>query len=104
MSVGKDITIDELMQQGFVTVFIAVGVQACQKLRIEGEELKGVIPALEFLKSVNLGKHVEIGRKVAVIGGGNVAEDGTYDGYVDYEPVTSVTIPPQTGAILLSEI
>jgi len=75
VTVGKDIKIDELLQQGYAAIFMAVGVQECQKLRIEGEELKGVIPALEFLKQVNLGEQVSIGQKVAVIGGGNVAID-----------------------------
>jgi len=75
VTIGEDLSIDSLLQQGYAVIFIAVGVQECRKLRIEGEELKGVIPALEFLKQVNLEKHVEIGQKVAVIGGGNVAID-----------------------------
>ena len=75
MTIGKDMTVDELLQQDYVSIFIAVGVQKCQKLGIEGEELEGVIPALEFLKQTNLGKQVRIGQKVAVIGGGNVAID-----------------------------
>ncbi len=56
-------------------IFIAVGAHKSRKLNIEGEELKGVIHALNFLKEVNLGKKVEVGDKVAVIGGGNVAVD-----------------------------
>ncbi|MBL7118730.1 FAD-dependent oxidoreductase [Candidatus Bathyarchaeota archaeon] len=75
VTIGKDLTIDELMEQDYAAVLIAIGVQECRKLRIEGEDLQGVVPALEFLKQVNLGKRVRIGPKVAVIGGGNVAID-----------------------------
>lgn len=76
VTIGKDIPFEELLQM-FKTVFIATGVQVCRKLGIEGEELRGVIPALEFLKRVNSGEPVEVGRRVAVIGGGNVAVDAT---------------------------
>lgn len=72
---GKDLTLDELQKQGYAATFIAVGVQKPRKLGINGEELKGVIPALEFLKKTNLGKQVEVGDRVVVIGGGNSAID-----------------------------
>ncbi len=75
VKVGQDVTIDELLQQGYAAIFVAVGLHKCRNLGIEGEELKGVVPALEFLKQVNMGKHVEVGKKVAVIGGGNSAVD-----------------------------
>lgn len=75
VKIGKDPTVEELLQQGYAAIFVAVGLQECRKLGIRGEELRGVMPALEFLKQVNLGKQVEIGQKVAVIGGGNVAID-----------------------------
>jgi len=73
--VGKDVTMDELLQQGYTAIFVSVGVQKSRKLEIEGEELEGVIPALDFLKRVNLDKKVEFGQKVAVIGGGDAAID-----------------------------
>jgi NADPH-dependent glutamate synthase beta subunit-like oxidoreductase len=44
-------------------------------LNIQGEEFQGVFPGVEFLRDINLGKKFELGRKVAVIGGGNVAVD-----------------------------
>ncbi|UCG36746.1 MAG: FAD-dependent oxidoreductase, partial [Candidatus Bathyarchaeota archaeon] len=72
---GKDITVDKLLQQGYSALFIAVGVQKSRELAIEGEELEGVIPALKLLKQTNLGERVEIGEKVVIIGGGNVAID-----------------------------
>ena len=75
ITIGKDLTVDDLLQQGYVAIFYAVGAQKGRKLGIKGEELKGVIPALEFLKRVNLDKRIEIGEKVAVIGGGDAAID-----------------------------
>lgn len=74
-TVGKDITIDNLFNQGYKAVFIAIGAQKCVSLNIEGENLDYVLHSLEFLRDVNLGKHLELGDKVAVIGGGNVAVD-----------------------------
>ena len=74
---GKDITIDTLLQQGYKAIFLAPGVQRSRRLGIEGEYFEGVFQATEFLKEVNLGKKVEIGEKVAVIGGGNVAIDAS---------------------------
>ena len=75
MTVGKDVTVNELLHQGYAVIFVAVGLQKCRELGIEGEELKGVIPTLEFLKQVNSDKHVKIGQNVAVIGGGDAAID-----------------------------
>lgn len=74
-TVGKDITIDNLLNQGYKTVFIATGAPQCLKLNIEGENLDGVLHSLEFLRDVKSGKHIELGHKVAVIGGGDVAVD-----------------------------
>jgi len=75
VKVGKDITINELLENGYRAVFVAVGAHKSQKLRLEGEDLEGVFDALDFLKRANTGETVKIGKKVAVIGGGNVAMD-----------------------------
>jgi NADH-quinone oxidoreductase subunit F len=72
---GKDVTIDSLFKDGYKAVFIAIGAQKSRELRIKGEQLKGVVHAIDLLKDINLGKKVELGNKVAVIGGGNVAID-----------------------------
>jgi NADH-quinone oxidoreductase subunit F len=60
---------------GFQATFLSVGAHRSSKLNIPGERLEGVLSGVEFLRDVNLGKVVKIGRKVAVIGGGNVALD-----------------------------
>jgi len=73
--IGKDISFLDLEKQEFKAILIATGCHSNQCLDIPGESLKGVIPGTAFLRVLNLGKKVNLGRKVAVIGGGNVAID-----------------------------
>jgi len=85
MVIGKIYDIDELMQeQGYSAVFIGTGAGLPSFMKIPGENLNGVYSANEFLTRINLMKAykfpdcdtpVRVGRKVAVIGGGNVAMD-----------------------------
>ncbi len=75
VEVGKDVSLDELRNQGFKAFYLAIGAQAGRKLNIEGEDAKGVITGVEFLRNVNLGKNAKLSGKVIVIGGGNVAID-----------------------------
>lgn len=75
VEVGKDITIDELRKQGFNGFYIAIGAQKSRSLNINGESLEGVLPGIEFLKEVNLGKGKKLDGNVVIIGGGNVAID-----------------------------
>jgi len=60
---------------GFQAAFLSIGAHRSLRLNIPGEELRGVLPGVEFLRKINLGKEIEIGGKVAVVGGGNVAID-----------------------------
>ena len=60
---------------GFAAVFVATGACTSRKLRIEGEDLQGVVPALEFLKEYNITGKATVGKNAVVIGGGNVATD-----------------------------
>ncbi|MHC4751253.1 MAG: FAD-dependent oxidoreductase [Planctomycetota bacterium] len=73
-TVGKDISFEDL-RKDYDAVFITTGAHAGLKLHIEGEELNGVIDAVDFLRKVSLGQKPKIGQKVAVIGGGNAAID-----------------------------
>lgn len=75
VDVGKDVTIEGLREQGYKAIFLGIGAQECKSMGIEGEELEGVYPGGEFLRRVNLGEQVELGKRIAVIGGGNVAMD-----------------------------
>lgn len=68
-------SVDSLMQQGFGAVLLSVGAHKGMKLGVKGEESEGVMDAASFLREVNLGKKVNVGNKVAVIGGGNSAID-----------------------------
>lgn len=81
--IGKTLTVEELMQEGFEAVFIGSGAGLPRFMGIPGESLKGVYSANEFLTRVNLMKAyqqesdtpVQKARRVAVVGGGNVAMD-----------------------------
>ena len=67
--------IDSLLKEGYQAVFIAVGAHKGAKMEIPGEDLGGIYDAIEFLKEANLGKEIQVGKRVAVIGGGNSAID-----------------------------
>ena len=73
--VGSNLSLNDLFQQGYKAVLLAIGAHGGLKLGIEGEEMKGVFDGVSFLRDVNLGKKVILGGRVAVIGGGNVALD-----------------------------
>jgi NADH-quinone oxidoreductase subunit F len=72
-------TIEDLRKSGFEAIFIAAGAQRSQRIGIPGEieDLEGFYHGLRFLRDVKVGKPVKIGRRVAVIGGGNVALDAS---------------------------
>jgi len=67
--------VTSLLKDGYKAVFIAIGAHEGVKMNIPGEDLEGVHEAIEFLREVNLGREVKVGKKVAVIGGGNTAVD-----------------------------
>ncbi len=83
MVIGRILSVDELFEQGFDGVFIGSGAGLPRFMGIPGENLKGVFSANEFLTRVNLMKSylpdsqtpIQKGRRVAVVGGGNVAMD-----------------------------
>src|SRR3974390_607484 len=72
---GKDFMVSDLKHQGFDAVLIAVGAHRSRDLSIPGVDLDGVHKGIDFLLNVNLGYKFTIGKKVIVIGGGNVAMD-----------------------------
>lgn len=84
MVIGKVLSLDELMEEGYEAIFIGSGAGLPSFMGIPGENLNGVYSANEFLTRINLMKAykypecdtpVKIGRNVAVVGGGNVAMD-----------------------------
>jgi len=72
---GRDFKLDDLRNDGYHAIFIAIGAYKTRELGIQGVELDGVINGIEFLINSNLGYRVNLGEKVIVIGGGNVAVD-----------------------------
>ncbi|MBI5042534.1 MAG: FAD-dependent oxidoreductase [Nitrospirae bacterium] len=75
VTVGKDMTLQDLFDEGFEAVLISVGAQLSRPLPIEGTDLEGVFHGISFLRRVSLGERLELGKRVIVIGGGNVAMD-----------------------------
>lgn len=74
MRVGKDISLADIRKE-YRAVFIAAGAHGGVRLGVAGDDLPGVMEGIGFLRDINLGKKVKIGKKVAVIGGGNTAID-----------------------------
>ena len=74
IKIGRDISFDRILKD-YNAIFVATGAHKSKKLDIPGENIADVISATEFLKNVNLGKPVNIGKSIGVIGGGNSAVD-----------------------------
>ncbi|MEQ1604178.1 MAG: FAD-dependent oxidoreductase [Pyrinomonadaceae bacterium] len=75
MRLGKDFTITSLRKDGYKAIFLGIGLQKGRKIAIEGADLPQVFDGLDFLRAFNEGKPMELGRRIVVIGGGNVAYD-----------------------------
>ncbi len=75
ITIGKDKSLEEIKSEGFGAVFLGVGAHESRKLGIPGEELEGVLHGVDYLRDVFLGKDVDLGSRVVVVGGGNVAID-----------------------------
>jgi NADPH-dependent glutamate synthase beta subunit-like oxidoreductase len=73
MRVGSDVSWEDLKRHH--AVFISIGQDVGRKLPVEGNDLRGVVGGLEFLREAGFGKPVKVGKKVLVIGGGNTASD-----------------------------
>ncbi len=69
--------LEDLFTQGYEAVYLATGAGSSQKMGIPGEDSKGVMEALDFLRRANSGEKIDIGQRVAVVGGGNSAMDAT---------------------------
>lgn len=72
--VGKDVMFNDLRQK-FDALFVGIGFEVPYQMAITGEEFKGSIQAIDFLRRVNQGERPDLGHRVVVIGGGNVAMD-----------------------------
>ena len=72
---GRDFTIQSLREQGFKAIFLGVGLPKGRKLDLRGADLPGVYDGMDFLRAFNEGNPLPVGKKIVVIGGGNVAYD-----------------------------
>ena len=72
---GRDFFLKDLRNAGYDAIFIAMGAHKSRILNIEGIEADGILNAVDYLLNVNLGYRVDLGEKIVVIGGGNVAFD-----------------------------
>lgn len=76
VTVGKDKSLTDLKNDGFDAVFLGVGAHSSRKLGLDNEETtSGVIHGVDYLRRINLGEKIDLGKKVVVVGGGNVAID-----------------------------
>ncbi len=72
---GADLTVDDLLSQDYKAVYLAIGAHKGIELGVPGEKANGVRQGVDFLREVNLTGKGDVGQKVAIIGGGNVAID-----------------------------
>jgi len=72
---GRDFTIAGLRAEGYRAIFLGIGLPKGRKLPLAGGETPGVIDGMDFLRAFNSGKPLPLGKRVVVIGGGNVAYD-----------------------------
>lgn len=89
---GKDFTLSDLRSQGYKAILLALGLSRSRELSVPGHDLDGVIKGVDFLLNVNLGYRFSIGKKVVVIGGGNVAIDVARTALREQERQTMQTI------------
>ncbi len=73
--VGQDISLERLRNDGYQAVLLTVGTPTHRTLGVPGENLPGVLPALQFLKETNTGRPPRVGQEIVVVGGGDVAMD-----------------------------
>ena len=76
VTIGKDKTIEDLRNEGFDAIFNGIGAHASRKLGLDNEEnTEGVMHGVDYLRRINLGEDLDLGKKLVVVGGGNVAID-----------------------------
>jgi NADPH-dependent glutamate synthase beta subunit-like oxidoreductase len=75
MHLGRDFTIASLRQEGYAAIFLGIGLPKGRKLTIPGADNENVIDGMDFLRAFNAGTPLPLGKRIIVIGGGNVAYD-----------------------------
>ncbi|MFC2134584.1 NADH-ubiquinone oxidoreductase-F iron-sulfur binding region domain-containing protein, partial [Bacteroidota bacterium] len=90
-ALGKDFSINELFDENYSAVLLAMGAHKSRPLNLENEDVEGIFPSIEFLKSFNLDSEMQAKGRVGVIGGGNSAIDSARTA-LRQKDVRSVTI------------
>ncbi|MBD3162744.1 MAG: molybdopterin-dependent oxidoreductase, partial [Candidatus Eisenbacteria bacterium] len=75
VALGKDFTVNGLKEKGYDAVFLGLGAWKSSLMRVQNEETEGVLPGIDFLRTVALGRSPELSGTVLVVGGGNTAID-----------------------------
>jgi len=75
MRLGRDFSIDDLRREGYKAIFLGIGLPKGRKLPLPGSDREMVYDGMDFLRAFNEGKPLPLGRRIVVIGGGNVAYD-----------------------------
>ncbi|HKH99744.1 MAG TPA: FAD-dependent oxidoreductase [Candidatus Sulfotelmatobacter sp.] len=75
MRLGRDFSIADLRREGYKAIFLGIGLPKGRKLSLPGSEREMVYDGMDFLRAFNEGKPLPLGRRIVVIGGGNVAYD-----------------------------
>ena len=75
MHLGRDFTIASLRREGYAAIFLGIGLPKGRKLTLPGAENENVIDGMDFLRAFNAGTPLPLGKRIIVIGGGNVAYD-----------------------------
>ena len=93
MRLGRDFSLEDLKRQGYKSVLMAFGLHRSRDLNLSGHELDGVVKGIDFLLNVNLGYRFEVGKRVVVIGGGNVAIDVARSAMREQQKMASEGLP-----------
>jgi NADPH-dependent glutamate synthase beta subunit-like oxidoreductase len=75
MRLGRDFSVASLRAEGYRAIFLGIGLPKGRKLSLPGADTAGVFDGMDFLRAFNSGKPLPLGKRVIVIGGGNVAYD-----------------------------
>lgn len=89
MRLGRDFSIDDLRRQGFKTIFLGIGLPKGRKLQLPGADRAMVYDGMDFLRAFNEGTPLPLGKRIVVIGGGNVAYDVARSAVRAAEPVAT---------------
>ncbi|MDY6788294.1 MAG: FAD-dependent oxidoreductase [candidate division WOR-3 bacterium] len=72
---GRDFTLDELKENGYDSIYIAIGAHECMYMGIENDDAEGSWGGIDLLRDAAAGKDIDLGKDVVVVGGGNTAID-----------------------------